>query len=88
VDEGAVWGSWGTSVFTVNMNDGSLTPVSRTGPEFDDLNGGRHAVGGRHGRFALECPGEGISDRSEVRVLAICPSRDGLQSSRKPRSGN
>src|SRR5260370_641799 len=35
-----VGGGGGIRVFTVNMNDGSLTPVSRTGPEFDGLNGG------------------------------------------------
>ena len=33
-------GGGGISVFTVDMKDGSLTPVSRTGPEFDGLNGG------------------------------------------------
>ena len=33
-------GGGGISVFTVNMSDGSLTPVSRTGSEFDGLNGG------------------------------------------------
>jgi len=33
-------GGGGISVFTVNMNDGSLTPASRTGLEFDGLNGG------------------------------------------------
>jgi 6-phosphogluconolactonase len=37
-------------VFTVNMNDGSLTPVSRTGPEFDDLNGGCICISA-NGRF-------------------------------------
>src|SRR5437588_517030 len=35
-----VGGGGGISVFSVNMNDGSLTQVSRTGPEFDDLNAG------------------------------------------------
>jgi 6-phosphogluconolactonase len=34
----------GISVFTVNMNDGSLTQVSRTGPEFDSLNGGNLCI--------------------------------------------
>ena len=29
-----------TGVFTVNMSDSSLTPVSRTGSEFEGLNGG------------------------------------------------
>src|SRR5258708_18263078 len=33
-------GGGGISVFTVNISDGSLTAVSRTGPEFDGLNGG------------------------------------------------
>ncbi len=28
----------GINVFKVNMSDGSLTEVSRTGPEVDDLN--------------------------------------------------
>ena len=33
-------GGGGIRVFTVDMSDGSLTPVSRTGTEFDNLNGG------------------------------------------------
>src|SRR5262245_56495186 len=31
-------GGGGITVFSVNMNDGSLTEVSKTGPEFDKLN--------------------------------------------------
>jgi 6-phosphogluconolactonase len=31
-------GGGGISVFTVNMNDGSLTQVDKTGEDFDDLN--------------------------------------------------
>src|SRR4051812_11165661 len=31
-------GGGGVSVFSVNMSDGSLTEVSKTGPEFDKLN--------------------------------------------------
>jgi 6-phosphogluconolactonase len=31
-------GGGGITVFSVNMNDGSLTEVSKTGPEVDDLN--------------------------------------------------
>jgi 6-phosphogluconolactonase len=34
----AVPGGGGVTVFRVNMSDGSLTEVSRTGPEVDDLN--------------------------------------------------
>src|SRR5438552_385691 len=33
-----VGGGGGVTVFSVNMSDGSLTEVSKTGPEFDDLN--------------------------------------------------
>src|ERR1700737_2304694 len=52
-----VGGGGGISVFTVNnMNDGSLTPVSRTGPEFDDLNGGCICIS-PNGRF-LYCTNE------------------------------
>jgi len=35
-----VGGGGGIQVFTVDMSDGSLTPMSRTGPEFDNLNAG------------------------------------------------
>ena len=35
-----VGGGGGIQVFTVDLSDGSLTPVSRTGPEFDNLNAG------------------------------------------------
>jgi 6-phosphogluconolactonase len=51
-----VGGGGGISVFTVNMSDGSLTPVSRTGPEFDDLNGGCICIS-PNGRF-LYCTNE------------------------------
>ena len=34
----AVPGGGGVTVFRVNMSDGSLTEVSKTGPEVDDLN--------------------------------------------------
>ena len=47
---GGAGGGGGISVFTVNMNDGSLTPVSRTGPEFDSLNGGNICISS-DGRF-------------------------------------
>jgi hypothetical protein len=47
-----VGGGGGIGVFSVNMNDGSLTPVSRTGPEFDDLNGGCICVSPR-GAFCI-----------------------------------
>jgi len=43
-------GGGGVSVFTVNMTDGSLVPVSRTGPEFDNLNGGGLGIA-PNGRF-------------------------------------
>ena len=33
-----VGGGGGVTVFSVNMSDGSLAEVSKTGPEFDDLN--------------------------------------------------
>ena len=45
-----VGGGGGISVFTVDMRDGSLAPVSRTGPEFDDLNAGCICVS-PNGRF-------------------------------------
>ena len=51
-----VGGGGGISVFIVNMNDGSLTPVSRTGPEFDGLNGGCICTS-PNGRF-LYCTNE------------------------------
>ena len=35
-----VGGGGGISVFSVNLDDGSLEPVSRTGPEFDNMNAG------------------------------------------------
>lgn len=35
-----VGGGGGISVFEVHLSDGSLTPVSRTGPEFENLNAG------------------------------------------------
>src|SRR6187402_2309056 len=35
---GAAPGGGGVTVFRVNMSDGSLTEVSKTGPEVDDLN--------------------------------------------------
>ena len=51
-----VGGGGGISVFTVDTKDGSLTPVSRTGPEFDDLNGGCICIS-PNGRF-LYCTNE------------------------------
>ena len=39
-----VGGGGGIQVFTVDMSDGSLTQVSRTGAEFDNLNAGFLAV--------------------------------------------
>lgn len=47
---GGAGGGGGISVFTANMNDGSLTLVSKTGPEFDSLNGGNICVS-PDGRF-------------------------------------
>lgn len=35
-----VGGGGGISVFSVNVDDGSLEPLSRTGPEFDNMNAG------------------------------------------------
>jgi 6-phosphogluconolactonase len=49
-------GGGGISVFTVNMSDGSLTQVSRTGQEFDGLNGGNLCITA-DGRF-LYCTHE------------------------------
>lgn len=51
-----VGGGGGISVFTVNMNDGSLTQVSRTGQDFDGLNGGNLCISA-NGRF-LYCTHE------------------------------
>ncbi len=51
-----VGGGGGISVFTVNMSDGSLTQVSRTGPEFEGLNGGCICIS-PNGRF-LYCTNE------------------------------
>jgi 6-phosphogluconolactonase len=45
-----VGGGGGIHVFTVNMSDGSLTLVSRTGPEFDNLNAGYIGIA-PNGRF-------------------------------------
>ncbi len=45
-----VGGGGGITVFTVDMSDGSLTQVSRTGPEFDNLNAGYLAIS-PNGRF-------------------------------------
>jgi 6-phosphogluconolactonase len=39
-----VGGGGGIGAFTVNMSDGSLTPVFKTGPEFDGLNGGNMCI--------------------------------------------
>lgn len=47
---GGAGGGGGISVFTVNMNNGSLTQVSRTGSEFDNLNGGNLCISS-DGRF-------------------------------------
>jgi 6-phosphogluconolactonase len=47
---GGAGGGGGIRVFTVNMSDGSLTPVSKTGPEFDSLNGGNLCISS-DGRF-------------------------------------
>ena len=45
-----VGGGGGITVFTVDLSDGSLTQVSRTGPEFDNLNAGYLAIS-PNGRF-------------------------------------
>lgn len=45
-----VGGGGGIHVFTVNMSDGALTLVSRTGPEFDNLNAGYICIS-PNGRF-------------------------------------
>lgn len=45
-----VGGGGGISVFSVDLTDGSLTPVSRTGPEFENLNAGYLAIH-PNGRF-------------------------------------
>ena len=44
-----IGGGGGISVHTVDMSDGSLTQVSRTGPEFDNLSAGYQCIspGGR-----------------------------------------
>ena len=49
-------GGGGITAFTVNMNDGSLTQVFKTGPEFDGLNGGSLCIS-PNGRF-LYCTHE------------------------------
>jgi 6-phosphogluconolactonase len=49
-------GSGGITTFTVNMSDGSLTQVAKTGPEFDGLNGGSLCIS-PDGRF-LYCTHE------------------------------
>ncbi len=49
-------GSGGITTFTVNMSDGSLTQVSKTAPEFDNLNGGSLCISA-DGRF-LYCTHE------------------------------
>lgn len=49
-------GGGGISVFTVNTSDGSLTQVSRTGQDFDGLNGGNLCISA-DGRF-LYCTHE------------------------------
>jgi len=51
-----VGGGGGITTFTVNMNDGSLTQVAKTAPEFDGLNGGSMIVSA-DGRF-LYCTHE------------------------------
>lgn len=51
-----VGGGGGISVFTVNMNDGSLTQVGKTSAEFDGLNGGNLCISS-DGRF-LYCTHE------------------------------
>ena len=45
-----VGGGGGIGVFSVDVNDGSLEPVSRTGPEFDNMNAGYLCISG-DGRF-------------------------------------
>jgi 6-phosphogluconolactonase len=45
-----VGGGGGIGVFTVNMKDGSLTAISRTGMEFDNLNAGNLCIS-PDGRF-------------------------------------
>src|SRR5688572_1902390 len=45
-----VGGGGGVNVFSVNMSDGSLTEVSKTGSEFDDLNSDAMCVSA-DGRF-------------------------------------
>jgi len=49
-------GSGGITTFTVNMSDGSLTQVSKTAQEFDNLNGGSLCIS-PDGRF-LYCTHE------------------------------
>ncbi|HUK40223.1 MAG TPA: lactonase family protein [Candidatus Acidoferrales bacterium] len=49
-------GGGGITAFTVNMSDGSLTQVFKTGPEFDGLNGGNLCISA-NGRF-LYCTHE------------------------------
>lgn len=69
----------GITVFRVNMSDGSLTEVSKTGPEFDDLNsdGMCTSADGRFLYSIILTPALGGKPGAGGGVASFAISRDG-----------